>query len=203
MNQFVFKQVKYYYENDPRCEYADCIEKTLLSFEKGDFDLDLLFGENPRENIIINVLCEEFLKMLENEKGNETGVFGVRVGNFSDGITWFYKDLFKSQFVKVNPIFADSIFDLMDKVKSKNELWHIFDKRKLLEVQGKYKPKYKKNKKISAKDIDRKIEKLYWNDDFWKIRDREQKNSKKWDDLDRELDLDESNRYDNLDKMYK
>ena len=73
------------------------------------FDLDLLFGENPRENIIINVLCEEFLKMLENEKGNETGVFGVRVGNFSDGITWFYKDLFKSQFVKVNPIFADSI----------------------------------------------------------------------------------------------
>ena len=91
----------------------------------------------------------------------------------------------------------------MDEVKSRKEIWCIFDKSKLLEVQGKYKPKYKKNKKISAKDIDRKIEKLYWNDDFWKIRDREQKNSKKWDDLDRELDLDESNRYDNLDKMYK
>ena len=30
MNQFVFKQVKYYYENDPRCEYADCIENELI-----------------------------------------------------------------------------------------------------------------------------------------------------------------------------
>lgn len=27
MNQFVFKQTKWYYEKDSRCEYASCIEK--------------------------------------------------------------------------------------------------------------------------------------------------------------------------------
>ena len=203
MNQFVFKQMKLYYENDSRCKYTTCIEKTLLKFEEGIFDLDLLFGDNPRENIIINVLRTEFLELLENEKNNEIGVFGVRVGYFSDGISWFYEDLFKSNFVKVNPIYASSVDDLKDKVKLNEELWFIFDKQKLLDFRSKHKTKYKKNRKISSKDIDRKIEKYYLNDDFWKVKEREEINFKKWDSLEKELDLSKNNMYENLDKMYK
>ena len=66
-----------------------------------------------------------------------------------------------------------------------------------------HKTKYKKNRKISSKEIDRKIEKFYLNDDFWKVKEHEEKNFKKWDSLDKELDLGKNNRYDNLDKMYK
>ena len=203
MNQFVFKQTKWYYEKDSRCEYASCIEKTLLNFEEGIFDLDLLFGDYPRENIIINVLCTEFLEVFENEKKNEIGVFGVRIGNFSEGISWFYKDLFKSKFVKVTPIYSSSVDDLKDKVKLREELWFIFDKRKFLDFRMNHKTKYKKNKKILSKDIDRKIDKYYLNDDFWKVKEREEKNFKKWDSLDKELDLGKNNRYENLYKMYK
>ena len=67
----------------------------------------------------------------------------------------------------------------------------------------KHKTKYKKNRKISSKDIDRKIEKYYLNDDFWKVKENEEINFKKWDELDKELDLGKNNRYENLDKMYK
>lgn len=88
-------------------------------------------------------------------------------------------------------------------MKLREELWFIFDKRKFLDFRMNHKTKYKKNKKISSKDIDRKIDKYYLNDDFWKVKEREEKNFKKWDSLDKELDLGKNNRYENLDKMYK
>lgn len=72
-----------------------------------------------------------------------------------------------------------------------------------MDFRSNHKPKYQKNKRISSKDIDRKIEKYYLNDDFWKVKEREEINFKKWDSLDKELDLGKNKRYENLDKMYK
>ena len=118
-------------------------------------------------------------------------------------VSWFYKDLFKSKFIKSTPIYTRSVDDLKDEVKLRGELWFIFDKRKFLDFRMNHKTKYKKNKKISSKDIDRKIDKYYLNDDFWKVKEREEINFKKWDSLDKELGLGKNNRYDNLDKMYK
>ena len=89
------------------------IEKEIIN--------DLIYTMNQKLNFVHNT--------------NITGYFGVITQNKSNGIRWSYLDLVKKEYVNTRVIYAKTLDELEEKVKSENSLWYIFDKELVNESQ--------------------------------------------------------------------
>lgn len=88
----------------------------LINSKKGierDIIRDLVYTMNQKLNFVHNT--------------NITGHFGVITQNKSDGTRWSYLDLVKKEYVNTRVIYAKTLDELEEKVKSENSLWYIFD----------------------------------------------------------------------------
>lgn len=88
----------------------------LINSKKGierDIIMDLVYTMNQKLNFVHNT--------------NITGHFGVITQNKSDGTRWSYLDLVKKEYVNTRVIYAKTLDELEEKVKSENSLWYIFD----------------------------------------------------------------------------
>ncbi len=205
-DSFAIREIRKYYEFDSTTRYFNCINQTISNLENGMTNFEDLKRDDELENRIIETLLSVFLDKLESEDTN-SGILGVSKTFFSDGVSWCYKNPIKKEFVYTEMIYANSLANLKVKVKEDNGIWYIFDLKKLEKAKRPpEKPRRKSNprKKPPKNDINRKIRKKLRDEKFIKYLELDNEKDKKWSDLEKEIGLDKkSERYSNLDKMFK
>ncbi|WP_296853731.1 tetratricopeptide repeat protein [uncultured Methanobrevibacter sp.] len=139
--EFVKKYIQNYY-NDEFSEYDGLISlilnnEFLEKLDQNDVDLkELINSKIGIEREIIRDLVHTMNQKLNfAHNTNITGYFGVVTQNKSNGIRWSYLDLVRKEYVNTRVIYAKTLDELEEKVKSENSLWYIFDEMRAIESQ--------------------------------------------------------------------
>ena len=132
-HDFVKKYIKCYYKGE-FSEFHELISSILnndflekLDQNKIDFR-EILNSRDDIEKDIINDLVYTMIEKLNFvHSQNTTGYFGVITQKRSDGVRWSYLDLVRREYFKKNVIYARTLDELEQLVKSEDLLWYIFD----------------------------------------------------------------------------
>ena len=133
VSEFAKKFIQNYYKGE-LSEYDGLISlilnnEFLEKLDQNNLDLNELINSKKgiERDIIRDLVYTMNQKLNFVHDTNFTGYFGVITQNKSDGTRWSYLDLVRDEYVNTRVIYAKTLDELEEKVKSENSLWYIFD----------------------------------------------------------------------------
>ena len=111
-------------------EYGEVIAEMFSSNTMREIDERSFFRKSldSTEQMIIDRICSVIRRSLSYvRRNNSTGFFGVIRNTKRWNSNWSYLNLNENSFIESKVIYAASIEELEEKVKSANSSWYVFD----------------------------------------------------------------------------